>query len=125
MTQILVVDDEPDLQRFIADELRDAGYQVDTASDGVEAVLRVLNGGVDAVLMDIRMPRLDGVDALRILRRIAPSVPVILWTGQAGRGDMLEATRNGAVTCLLKPVSLDRVQSILDAVLAEGTRQRS
>lgn len=110
MPQILVVDDEPDLRRYLADELIDDGYRVDTAGDGVDAVLRVIDGGIDLVLMDIRMPRLDGLNALRILRRLAPSVPVIMFTGQAGQGDMLETTRLGAKTCLLKPVNVDRLK---------------
>ena len=110
MPQILVVDDEPDLRRYLADELIDDGYRVDTAGDGVDAVLRVIDGGIDLVLMDIRMPRLDGLNALRILRRLAPSIPVIMFTGQAGQGDMLETTRLGAKTCLLKPVNVDRLK---------------
>ncbi len=110
MPQILVVDDEPDLRRYLADELTDDGYRVDTAGDGVDAVLRVIDGGIDLVLMDIRMPRLDGLNALRILRRLAPSIPVIMFTGQAGQGDMLETTRLGAKTCLLKPVNVDRLK---------------
>ena len=113
MPQILVVDDEPDLRRYLADELTDDGYRVDTAGDGVDAVLRVIDGGIDLVLMDIRMPRLDGLNALRILRRLAPSVPVIMFTGQAGQGDMLETTRLGAKTCLLKPVNVDRLKETL------------
>ncbi|HRF48158.1 MAG TPA: response regulator [Anaerolineales bacterium] len=113
MSRFLVVDDEPDLRSYIADELSDDGHQVDTAADGVEAVMRVIDGGVDAVVMDIRMPRLDGLNALRILRRLSPSLPVVMFTGQAGQGDMLETTRLGAVTCLLKPVNIDRLKEIL------------
>jgi len=113
MSRFLVVDDEPDLRSYIADELSDDGHQVDTASDGVEAVIRVIDGGIDAVVMDIRMPRLDGLNALRILRRLAPSLPVVMFTGQAGQGDMLETTRLGAITCLLKPVNIDRLKEIL------------
>lgn len=113
MSRFLVVDDEPDLRSYIADELRDDGHQVDTAADGVEAVMRVIDGGIDAVVMDIRMPRLDGLNALRILRRLSPSLPVVMFTGQAGQGDMLETTRLGAVTCLLKPVNIDRLKEIL------------
>ncbi len=113
MSRFLVVDDEPDLRSYIADELSDDGHQVDTAADGVEAVMRVIDGGIDAVVMDIRMPRLDGLNALRILRRLSPSLPVVMFTGQAGQGDMLETTRLGAITCLLKPVNIDRLKEIL------------
>ncbi len=113
MPTILVVDDEPDVAQFLADELQDAGYKTGLAHDGVEAVMRVLDGGWDGVVMDIRMPHLDGINALRLLRRIAPHLPVIMFTGQAGQGDMLESTRLGAFTCLAKPIA---TQKLLDAL---------
>lgn len=75
--------------------------------------MRVLDGGFDALLMDIRMPRLDGLNALRIIRRVAPQLAVVMFTGQAGQGDMLESTRLGAATCLLKPIPIDKLESVL------------
>jgi len=117
MARILVVDDERDVADFFADELEFAGYKTGKAADGVEAVLKFLDGGWDAVLMDIRMPKLDGVNALRIMKRIDSTVPVILFTGQAGQGDMYEATRLGAYTCLLKPVLPEKLIYLLDQSL--------
>jgi DNA-binding NtrC family response regulator len=71
--------------------------------------------------MDIRMPRLDGINALRIIRRISPHLPVIMFTGQAGQGDMLESTRLGAFTCLVKPLAIDKfVQALEQALLHEN-----
>jgi CheY-like chemotaxis protein len=67
------------------EELQEAGFIAGTAADGVKAVLQVIGGGWDAVLMDIRMPKLDGINALKIIRRIAPHLPVIMFTGQAAR----------------------------------------
>lgn len=113
MPRILVVDDERDVVENLIDELTFAGLQAEGAYDGVEAVLRVLDGGWDAVLMDLRMPKLDGVNALRIMRRAAPNLPVITFTGQAGQGDMHESARLGAVTCLLKPVNIDKLLELL------------
>lgn len=113
MADMLVVEDEADLRRWLASELEESGYRVQTAADGVEATMRVLDGGVEAVPMDVRMPKLNGVDALRILRRLEPALPVIMFTGQAGQGDMLETTRLGALTCLLKPLRLDRLLDVL------------
>lgn len=113
MSRILIVDDEPDVAEFFADELEFAGYQTDQAGNGVEAVMKFVDGGWGAVLMDIRMPKLDGVNALRIMKRLNPAVPVILFTGQAGRGDMYEATRLGAYSCLLKPVAPEKLISLL------------
>jgi len=109
MTRLLIVDDERDLAEYLADELSQARYETGIALDGVEAVLKVLEGGWDGVLMDIRMPRLDGINALRIIRRVAPKLPVVMFTGQAGQGDMLETTRLGAYTCLTKPLATQKV----------------
>ena len=118
MAQVLIVDDERDVGAFLSSELRSRGHEVDQASNGVEALMLVLERRLDAVVMDIRMPTLDGIDTLRILRRLVPAMPVILMTGYAGRGDMLLASQLGAVSCLLKPIGIDRLLQTLDHVLA-------
>ncbi len=112
--KILIVDDEDDLRRFLAGEIQNAGHRVQQAANGVEAVLQVLDDRPDAVLMDIRMPKLDGIDALRILKHLDPALPIIMLTGQAGRGDMLLASQLGAQTCLLKPIQVDRLLESLE-----------
>ncbi|MBI4630678.1 MAG: response regulator [Chloroflexi bacterium] len=113
MYRILIVDDEQDLVSYIAAELGAVGFTTSDAYNGVEAVLKVLDDKPDAVLMDIRMPKLDGLGALRIIRRIAPEVPVVMFTGQAGQGDMLESTRLGAFSCLSKPLAIEKVINTL------------
>jgi CheY-like chemotaxis protein len=117
MNKVLIVDDEPDVCGYLSDELVDAGYKTGTANDGVEAVLMVLNNQWDAIIMDIRMPKLDGIGALRIIRRISPQIPIIMFTGQAGQGDMGETSRLGAYTCLVKPISPEKLLSLLKDVL--------
>lgn len=117
MARILIVDDETDVVEFLRDELHFAGFQTGGASDGVEAVLKILDGSWDAMLMDIRMPKLDGTNALKIIRRITPNLPVIMCTGQAGQGDMFETSRLGAFTCLLKPVRIDQLLTVLNQAL--------
>lgn len=117
MTRILIVDDERDLVEYLTDELSLAGFQTGSAFNGVEAVLKVLDGGWDVLLMDVRMPRLDGVNALRIIRCVAPELVVIMFTGQAGQGDMSEANHLGAFTCLLKPVSMEELLNVLQQAL--------
>jgi len=120
MSRILVVDDERDVANYLVSELQTAGWQTGAAYDGVEAVLKVIDGGWDAVLMDIRMPKLDGIGALRIMRRLAPQLPVILFTGQAGQGDMIESTRQGAFTCLLKPIASDKLLKVIKQALPKA-----
>ena len=117
MRRILIVDDERDVVTYLADELHFAGFATEGVHNGVDAVLKVLDGGWDAVLMDFRMPQLDGVNTLRIIRRVAPKLPVVMFTGQAGQGDMAEAMRLGAHTCLLKPVKIDALLSSLNRAI--------
>jgi two-component system, NtrC family, response regulator AtoC len=114
---ILVVDDEKDLADYLAEELKSEGYDTGTAYDGVEAVIKIIDSNWDAMLMDIRMPKLNGINALKIIRRIKPDLPVIMFTGQAGQAEMLESTRLGAFTCLLKPVSTENLFKTVKQVL--------
>ena len=85
MTCVLVVDDDLDVRRLKVSELVNAEYQVETAEIGVQAILHVIDADMDAVVLAIHMPHLDGVNALRILRRLAPMLPVIVMTGRANR----------------------------------------
>jgi two-component system response regulator AtoC len=119
MAHILVVDDERDVVEYLVEELRAAGHATGAAFEGVSAVLQVLDGGWDAVLMDFRMPKLDGLNALRIIRRVAPKLPVIMVTGQAGQGDMAESARLGAVACLLKPFTTEELRRSLQLARLE------
>jgi CheY-like chemotaxis protein len=113
MKRILVVDDEKELAEIIAEQLVNTGYETGVAFDGVEAVLNVLDQHWDIVLLDIRMPKLDGINALRIIRKVAPDVTVINFTGQGGQADVAEALKLGAFGCLFKPI---RLEDVLKAV---------
>jgi len=113
----LIVDDEPQVLKFLQTVLTRAGWLTDTAKDGVEAVLKVMRREYDAVLMDIRMPKLNGTDALRIIREFKPDLPVVMFTGHATEAQRYEAVRGGASDCLLKPVRADVLMGSLEAAL--------
>ena len=113
MTHVLVVDDEEEEVKFLTKELNNQGYVVEAAFDGVEAVLKVADGSWDALLLDIRMPKLDGLNALRIIRRLNPNVPVIMFSGSASNNEMVMSTRLGADKCLLKPIDLKSLSKTL------------
>ena len=85
MPRVLVVDDESNLVSYLTDQLMSQGYEVSGAYDGVEAVLKVAESDWDVLLIDIRMPKLDGIGALRIIRRIKPDIPVIMFTDSQTR----------------------------------------
>jgi DNA-binding NtrC family response regulator len=119
MPRVLIVDDEKDVVDYIREELKIAGYQTGVAYDGVEAVLLVLDGGWDVVMMDIRIPKLDGINALRIMQRVAPKVPVVIFTGQAAQGELINSTQLGAFTYLMKPVSPEMLAATMSQIMGE------
>lgn len=80
MKTILVVDDEPPIRQFYAEELSEEGYKVLTAEDGVEALNIVENIHVDLVILDIKMPKMDGLTALKRILELNINLPVILLT---------------------------------------------
>ena len=100
---VLVVDDEADLLEIVSDRLRAEGYAVLTARDGVEALEQTRAARPGCIILDLKMPRLSGLDALVELRRAAPDARVIVLTGSPNR-PLAEACRaRGADEFLLKP----------------------
>ncbi|HEV8307435.1 MAG TPA: response regulator [Methylomirabilota bacterium] len=100
---VLVVDDEADLLEIVTDRLEGEGYRVLTARDGLEALERVRSARPACIILDLKMPRLGGFEALVEIRRQAPEAYVIVLTGSPNR-PLAEACRaRGADDFLLKP----------------------
>ncbi|MBI3354681.1 MAG: response regulator [Nitrospirae bacterium] len=102
MLKILLAEDDKNFGHVLKKELEEEGYIVDLAIDGVEAALDFIGGAYNFVLLDIKMPRLDGINALRIIKRLNPDIPAITFSGNAGSGEMAESVRVGAIRCLTK-----------------------
>jgi CheY-like chemotaxis protein len=100
---VLVVDDEQDLLEILSDRLEGEGYRVLTARDGLEALDRVRESTPACIILDLKMPRLGGLDALGELRRQAPGAYVIVLTGSPNRPLANECRARGADEFLLKP----------------------
>jgi CheY-like chemotaxis protein len=100
---VLVVDDDADLVQILTDRLEVAGYRVLTAGDGVEALDRLESARPACVILDLKMPRLGGLDALLRIRRAAPDAYVIVLTGSPNRPLAEECRARGAHDFLLKP----------------------
>lgn len=111
--RILLVDDEEQLSNLIHDFLNDAGYLVDQASDGVEAIKYLQTNLYDGIILDIRMPRKNGLEVLEDVRRTLPSMPTLVITGLASNEEIDQAEFLGADAILRKPFQLD---SLLQAV---------
>lgn len=108
--KILIAEDDKNFGRVLRDQLQEDRYDIDLATDGVEAVLKCIGGNYDFVLLDIKMPKLDGINALRIIKRLNPGVPAITYSGNAGSGEMAESVRAGAIRCLTKPFEITQLK---------------
>ncbi|HWR38167.1 MAG TPA: sigma 54-interacting transcriptional regulator [Patescibacteria group bacterium] len=111
---ILVADDEENVRRLLAAVLKREGYPVEVASDGLEALAKINDSAPQLVLMDIRMPQLDGITAFRKLREQGHRMPVILMTAFAAVDTAVEALKAGAFDYLIKPFDLAEVKLLVN-----------
>ncbi|HEY4013691.1 MAG TPA: EAL domain-containing protein [Polyangiaceae bacterium] len=102
--RILVVDDNDEIRRANERVLIRAGYEVEVASDGLEALEKMEDGGVDTIVSDISMPKMDGIALLRTVREGDLDLPVLLLTGEPKVETAVEAIQHGALRYLIKPV---------------------
>ncbi|HEY5973668.1 MAG TPA: sigma-54 dependent transcriptional regulator [Geobacteraceae bacterium] len=106
---ILIVDDEESIRTTLAGVLEDEGYRTITAVDGVEAVAAVQHELPDLVLLDIWMPRLDGLETLQRLKELYPALVVVMISGHGTIETAVKSTKLGAFDFIEKPLSLDKV----------------
>lgn len=109
MAKILIVDDEVPIRRTLRDILEFEGYEVDEASDGLECVAKVQKEKYDVVITDIKMPRMDGIEALERLQILSPETPVIMVSGHGTIDTAVEAVKKGAFDFISKPPDLNRM----------------
>ncbi len=126
--RILIVEDDADLQSMLASVLEDEGYHVETAARGEDAVERARRTPFDLVVADVRLPGMNGLDALAKMKEQQPHVGSLVITGFAAEADSLRAVRMGVEDYLKKPFPLadflGRVQQVLAARRQETTRLR-
>jgi DNA-binding response OmpR family regulator len=114
--RVLVVDDDPDVREVVATVLGDDGYEVDTASDGAEALRKVGEHAPDAVILDAMMPVMDGYEFLKLWRTrpVEERAPVLVVSAVR---DWRTALESGAQGYLSKPFDLDSLEAALRTVL--------
>lgn len=113
---ILVVDDDQAVRDSLARSLRYAGDNVTTAADGLEALAQLAAIHPDAVVMDVMMPRLDGLEATRMLRSTGNDVPILILTARDAVGDRVDGLDAGADDYMVKPFALDELLARLRAL---------
>lgn len=109
MATVLIVDDERSIRRTLRDILEFEKYQVDEAADGLECLAKLKKEKYDVIILDIKMPRMDGMEALERIQVLAPDVPVVMISGHATIDTAVEAVKKGAFDFISKPPDLNRL----------------
>jgi CheY-like chemotaxis protein len=116
--RVLVVDDDPDAREVMAVVLTQAGYTVEVANDGFDAIGKMGKAEPDIVLTDLQMPGMHGLDLISNLKQIDGDVPVVVATGMETRDLQTNADLYGAVACLEKPIDLEELLWTIELALA-------
>jgi DNA-binding response OmpR family regulator len=115
--RIVVVEDEPAIRRGVVDALRLSGYEVAEAADGDKGLSEASRPDADLVLLDLMLPRKDGLSVLRELRHLRPAVPVIILTARGGEDERVRGLKMGADDYVVKPFSARELLARVEAVL--------
>ncbi len=109
MARVLIVDDEQSIRRTLREILEFEKYDVDEAGDGLECLVKLKRAQYDVVVMDIKMPKMDGMDALERIQLLAPDTPVVMISGHANIDTAVDAVKKGAFDFISKPPDLNRM----------------
>ena len=117
MARILIVEDETDMARGLQYNLEARGYEVILASDGEAGYQAALSSAPDLVLLDVMLPKRDGYDVCRALRKVAPRLPVLMLTARGGENDLVLGLKLGADDYIRKPFSTAELMARIEALL--------
>lgn len=117
--KILVVDDEDSLRTVLSTELASEGYDVGTAADGDDAITEMEKKVFDLVLLDIKMPRMNGFEVLKYVKDKHPRTKVIMLTGFADLKNAIESKKLGAEDFVSKPYDLVDLLTTIERVMSE------
>ncbi|HQX45088.1 MAG: sigma-54-dependent Fis family transcriptional regulator [Saprospiraceae bacterium] len=109
MARILIVDDEQSIRRVLRDILELEKYQVDEAVDGLDCLVKLKQSEYDAIILDIKMPKMDGMEALDKIQQLAADTPIVMISGHATIDTAVEAVKRGAYDFISKPPDLNRL----------------
>lgn len=125
MKQILIVDDEESIRVSLSALLSRHGYHVTTAPGGAEALDILAEQDIDMAFVDVRMPGMDGIEALREIKRRHPLIEVIMLTGHANVETAIQGMELGAFDYLMKPMDIDELlYKLQDAYKSKSLREQ-
>jgi len=117
---ILVAEDDPGLNRLISFKLQKEGYQVISVFDGKEALNAALNENISAIILDIMMPFLDGIQVLKRVRPVKPDLPVVILSVKSRENDLHQALELGANAYMTKPFQPEQLIEKLKQILGSS-----
>jgi len=117
--KILVVDDEPQFCRMLARVLTEMGHQVSTASGGRQGLAKIRENPPDLVFLDIKMPRMNGLECLRRIRKFKREFVIVVMTGFGDVQSAREALRLGATEYISKPFDLDDLKALVNELVKD------
>ncbi|HVR80821.1 MAG TPA: response regulator transcription factor [Luteimonas sp.] len=118
--KVLIVEDQHDIAANIWDFLERRGYEVDHAADGTTGLAHAMHGRFDAIVLDLGLPRLDGLDLCRRLREAGHGTPVLMLTARDTLDDKLRGFAEGADDYMVKPFELKELEARIRALLRSG-----
>jgi DNA-binding NtrC family response regulator len=120
MKSILIVDDDPEFRANLTEILTEAGYRTDTASTGSEAIKKAAGRDFDAILLDLIMPGMNGMEVLTELKKLGPKSKIIMITAFATVDNAVHAIKRGASDYIAKPFNIDDLLVTIKLVLEEA-----
>jgi DNA-binding response OmpR family regulator len=123
MTKILIVEDEPSIAMALEDDLRREGYQTEMAADGETAARRATSREFDLILLDVMLPKQDGFEVCRQVRRAGVETPIVLLTAKTQEAEKVLGLESGADDYVTKPYSARELRARVKAHLRRGSRQ--
>jgi CheY-like chemotaxis protein len=120
MAKILIAEDEPDIRNLVTFTLRFAGHDVTAVQNGAEALEKVPEVNPDLILMDVRMPRMDGYEACKRLKAdpVLKDIPLVFLSAKGQEAEVQTGLEAGAVAYILKPFSPDQLTQRVEELLA-------
>jgi DNA-binding response OmpR family regulator len=116
MASILVIEDEQRIRESLATRLSERGHDVETVVNALEGIEQAVSGAFDVVVLDLGLPDLDGVEALRMIRAVS-EVPIVVATARDDEQDIIDVLNKGADDYVVKPYSADHLEARIRAVL--------
>jgi two-component system KDP operon response regulator KdpE len=118
--KILIADDDPQILRALRITLGSQGYEIETAADGAEAIAAAAQSSPDLIMLDLGMPRLDGIEVIEAVRGWSV-VPILVVSGRSGSADKVDALDAGADDYVTKPFAMDELLARIRALTRRST----